>query len=192
MSYFSNGWCPGLSEDEELHQYVLYDTKPEKKRPRIINLDDDKDKNKSEIKYEPPSSLTVHMSKIFMPELQPKAHQENNGKKGRSVSTSFSVLSLNALLARARSPQQTETKTKLSHPTITVNKACSSQNFSPSLSMAPYNRQPGAMKTQSLPSLHPHATPHLSLWTETALSERNNNQIKSGVVTGLLNRLRLW
>ena len=84
---------------------MLYDTKPEKKRPRRINLDDDdKDKNKSEVRYEPPSSLTVHMSKISMPELQPKAQQEKNGTKGRPVSTSFIVLSLNALLAHARFP----------------------------------------------------------------------------------------
>lgn len=119
---------------------MLYDTQPKKKRPRRIRLDDDdKDKNKSEIRYEPPSSLTVHMSKISMPELQPKAQQEKNGRKDRSVSTSFTVFSLNTLLARARSPQQTEMKTKLSHPPIAVNKSCSSQNFSPSLSMAPYN-----------------------------------------------------
>jgi hypothetical protein len=59
----------GLSEDEELHQYVLYDTQEAKKGPKRINLDDDpKDK------YTPPKNLTVHLSKISMPELQPKGH----------------------------------------------------------------------------------------------------------------------
>ena len=53
----------------ELHQYVLYDTE-KKKGPKRINLDDDA---KSKDKYKPPSSLTVHLSKIDMPELQPKA-----------------------------------------------------------------------------------------------------------------------
>ncbi|KAL9713695.1 hypothetical protein Ac2012v2_003306 [Leucoagaricus gongylophorus] len=72
----------GLSEDEELHQYVLYDAKSERKGPRRINLDDD-DKNKSKTRYEPPNSLIIHMSKISMPELQPKAQQANNGKKAR-------------------------------------------------------------------------------------------------------------
>ncbi|KAJ6558515.1 hypothetical protein DFH09DRAFT_532827 [Mycena vulgaris] len=54
--------------EEELHQYVLYDTQ-ERKGPKRINLDDtDKAKNK----YVPPESLTVHLSKIAMPELQPQ------------------------------------------------------------------------------------------------------------------------
>ncbi|KXN86622.1 hypothetical protein AN958_09926 [Leucoagaricus sp. SymC.cos] len=76
----------GLSEDEELHQYVLYDTNPEKKGPRRINLDDDdKDKNK---KYVPPNSLTVHLSKIPMPELQPKAQPDDKTKKDGKKSQS--------------------------------------------------------------------------------------------------------
>jgi len=51
--------------EEELHQYVLYDTQPQK-GPRRINLD-------TSNKYKPPESLTVHLSKIPMPELQPRA-----------------------------------------------------------------------------------------------------------------------
>ncbi|KAJ7078862.1 hypothetical protein B0H15DRAFT_954281 [Mycena belliarum] len=54
--------------DEEMHQYVLYDTQ-QRKGPKRINLDDT-DKAKS--KYAPPESLTVHLSKIAMPELQPQ------------------------------------------------------------------------------------------------------------------------
>ncbi|EDR14637.1 uncharacterized protein LACBIDRAFT_305473 [Laccaria bicolor S238N-H82] len=74
----------GLSEEEELHQYVLYDTIQSKKGPRRINLDDD-GKNKN--KYTPPNSLTIHLSKISMPELQPKASTPQDkttkdGKKG--------------------------------------------------------------------------------------------------------------
>ncbi|EIN09411.1 hypothetical protein PUNSTDRAFT_85754 [Punctularia strigosozonata HHB-11173 SS5] len=57
-------------EEAELHQYVVYDAAPAAKGPRRINLDDDKGKGKE--KYEPPSRLTVHLSKIPMPELQPK------------------------------------------------------------------------------------------------------------------------
>lgn len=57
-----------MDDDEGLHQYVLYDEKEQRKGPRIINLDDEK-KNK----YAPPKSLTVHLSKISIPELQPKA-----------------------------------------------------------------------------------------------------------------------
>lgn len=63
---------PGI--EEELHQYVLYDT--ERKGPKRINLDDtDKSKNK----YTPPESLTVHLSKIAMPELQPQVKGVPNG-----------------------------------------------------------------------------------------------------------------
>ncbi|KAJ6593653.1 hypothetical protein B0H19DRAFT_1091407 [Mycena capillaripes] len=56
--------------EEELHQYVLYDTQV-RKGPKRINLDDTTDKSKN--KYAPPESLTVHLSKIAMPELQPQA-----------------------------------------------------------------------------------------------------------------------
>ncbi|KAJ7668442.1 hypothetical protein DFH06DRAFT_1181689 [Mycena polygramma] len=56
--------------EEELHQYVLYDTQV-RKGPKRINLDDTADKSKN--KYAPPESLTVHLSKIPMPELQPQA-----------------------------------------------------------------------------------------------------------------------
>ena len=63
-------------EDEDLHQYVLYDTQESKKGPRRINLDDDpKDK------YAPPKNLTVHLSKISMPELQPKGHGKDKNYK---------------------------------------------------------------------------------------------------------------
>ncbi|KAG5647919.1 hypothetical protein DXG03_007843 [Asterophora parasitica] len=63
----------GLSEGAELHQYVLYDTgeKQRSQGPRRINLDDNAKPSKSS--YSPPTSLTVHLSKIDMPELQPKA-----------------------------------------------------------------------------------------------------------------------
>ncbi|KAF4593156.1 hypothetical protein EYR38_008868 [Pleurotus pulmonarius] len=58
--------------EEEIHQYVLYDTiASPQKGPRRIKLDGDDDKTKS--KYTPPNSLTIHISKIPMPELQPKA-----------------------------------------------------------------------------------------------------------------------
>ncbi|KAG6886198.1 hypothetical protein C0993_010760 [Termitomyces sp. T159_Od127] len=53
-----------------LHQYVVYD-EAKKKGPRRINLDDVKPTTTAT--YTPPTSLTVHLSKIDMPELQPKA-----------------------------------------------------------------------------------------------------------------------
>jgi len=68
----------GLSEEAELHQYVLYDTREGKKGPRRINLDDDM-KNK----YAPPQNLTVHLSKISMPELQPKIQTNEKHKEDK-------------------------------------------------------------------------------------------------------------
>ena len=65
----------GLDEEEGLHQYVLYDQKDPKKGPRVINLDDDDKK-----KYAPPKNLTVHLSKIAMPELQPPKSPGSNDK----------------------------------------------------------------------------------------------------------------
>src|SRR5229473_1705076 len=49
----------GLDDDQELHQYVLYDTgptAPTQKGPRRINLNDgpDNDKQKMDPKYAPP------------------------------------------------------------------------------------------------------------------------------------------
>ena len=60
----------GLEEEEALHQYVIYDTE-KAKGPRRINLDDPSPStNKT---YRPPTSISVHLSKIDMPELRPKA-----------------------------------------------------------------------------------------------------------------------
>lgn len=50
---------------EELHQYVVYDA--QLRGPRRIKLDDPPANT-----YTPPSSLTVHLSKIPMPELRPQ------------------------------------------------------------------------------------------------------------------------
>ncbi|PPR01691.1 hypothetical protein CVT24_001519 [Panaeolus cyanescens] len=76
----------GLSDDEELYQYVLYDTEV-KKGPKRINLDDGV-KNK----YAPPQNLVIHLSKISMPELQPKAHgsdkKDSKKKDDKKASTS--------------------------------------------------------------------------------------------------------
>lgn len=60
------------------------------KGPRIINLDDNSGKGKNK-EYIPPTSLTVHLSKIDIPELRPRGtpfdrqpttrHDQDSGKK---------------------------------------------------------------------------------------------------------------
>lgn len=75
-----NGAYQGL--DEELHQYVSYDTvMPKGQGPRRIKLDDPdpKGKNRSKDGYTPPESLLVHLSKIDMPELRPRPEVKDPG-----------------------------------------------------------------------------------------------------------------
>jgi hypothetical protein len=68
-----------MDEEGELHQYVIYEqTKP--KGPKIIKLDDPKGKNSDIENYTPPTSLTVHLSKIDMPELKPRVNSQPPGK----------------------------------------------------------------------------------------------------------------
>lgn len=67
--------------EEELHQYVSYDTSNKAKGPRRINLNDPNPKGKSRSKddYTPPESLVIHLSKIDMPELRPRAEVKDPG-----------------------------------------------------------------------------------------------------------------
>lgn len=75
----------GLDEDQELHQYVVYDTdKP--KGPKRINLNDPA--SSSLTAYVPPSSLSVHLSKIDMPELQPRAERRQPSSSRKASSSS--------------------------------------------------------------------------------------------------------
>ncbi|KAF7794379.1 hypothetical protein EIP86_005513 [Pleurotus ostreatoroseus] len=63
----------GIDEDEPLHQYVVYDTAQAKRKgPRRINLDDPNSSTSTTKAYAPPTSLSIHLSKIDMPELQPR------------------------------------------------------------------------------------------------------------------------
>lgn len=81
-------WYKTSGYDEELHQYVNTgfegsesETRKGKGR-RIINLNDPSIPSTSAQptpSYEPPSSLTIHLSKISMPELEPKT-KENKPK----------------------------------------------------------------------------------------------------------------
>lgn len=71
----------GSGLDEDLHHYYDYDSEPKKTGPKRINLDDSKGDRKD--KYVPPTSLTVHLSKIPIPELELKLKpkQDLKGKK---------------------------------------------------------------------------------------------------------------
>ncbi|KAI9509788.1 hypothetical protein F5148DRAFT_1185190 [Russula earlei] len=84
-----------LSED--LHQYVVYDTKPT--ALQRIKLD-----GPSRNAYTPPSSLTVHLSKIPMPELHPSAMAlENHSSPETPMSSSTpSTPSIRPPLPQAR------------------------------------------------------------------------------------------
>ncbi|THH10762.1 hypothetical protein EW145_g1104 [Phellinidium pouzarii] len=77
--------------EDDLHQYVQSDAAhltslSGKKGPRIIKLDNNAE---SSDKYKPPESLSVYLSKIPMPELEPKAQgtdrsrEEKDNHKGK-------------------------------------------------------------------------------------------------------------
>ncbi|CAE6454880.1 unnamed protein product [Rhizoctonia solani] len=61
--------------EEELHQYLRYeDEKPTApKGPKVIKLDGSPPKESPMKAYKPPQTLTIHLSKIAMPELAPIA-----------------------------------------------------------------------------------------------------------------------
>ncbi|KAG8691655.1 hypothetical protein FRC11_013671 [Ceratobasidium sp. 423] len=61
--------------EEELHQYLRYeDEKPTApKGPKVIKLDASPPKESPPKTYKPPQTLTIHLSKIPMPELAPIA-----------------------------------------------------------------------------------------------------------------------
>lgn len=71
-------------EDDNLHQYVQYDAPASRasktastgrKGPKIIKLDDEETPSKGKkSEYKPPDSIVVYLSKIPMPELQPKVN----------------------------------------------------------------------------------------------------------------------
>ena len=80
--YFNFAEVTARSLSEELHQYVIYDAQTSGRLQRI-KLDDPPNA------YTPPSSLTVHLSKIPMPELQPRAGAPSPPPKSpRNVSSS--------------------------------------------------------------------------------------------------------
>lgn len=180
----------GLSDEEELHQYVLYDTKPEKKGPRIINLDDnDKDKNKN--KYIPPNSLTIHLSKIPMPELQPKAQQGADGKRAPARAPSPPSVH-QSKTKNGKNKLSRSSKDMLSHPPVNhPNKPQykpPSPNHQPQF-LASYQGQPGAMNSRPPPSSSPRPYSGPS-HPPPSPSAQNSNQSKPGVVTSLFDRLR--
>ncbi|KAG6837359.1 hypothetical protein H0H93_010961 [Arthromyces matolae] len=102
-------------EDAELHQYVVYDT-AQKKGPRRINLDDNV---KPTTTYTPPTSLTVHLSKIDMPELQPKPSERPSGSwyKEASKDTSTRDGSSSPGRDKGKDYKKKENNSKASRPT---------------------------------------------------------------------------
>ncbi|KAH7094037.1 hypothetical protein BKA62DRAFT_834410 [Auriculariales sp. MPI-PUGE-AT-0066] len=66
--------------EENLHFYPTYNEAPVK-GPKVIKLDD----SPSAAPYQPPMNLIIHLSKIPMPELQPKPKQSSrHQRKGSS------------------------------------------------------------------------------------------------------------
>lgn len=99
---FDSAWA-GVAE--ELHQYVSYDTAQTKTQgPRRINLNDPdpKGKNPSKDGYTPPESLLIHLSKIDMPELRPRAEVKDPGPELGWVPAPPPTLSSNPFLCKGK------------------------------------------------------------------------------------------
>jgi hypothetical protein len=69
---------------EELHQYVIYDSQPA--ASQRIKLD-----GPASNAYRPPSSLTVHLSKIPIPELRPRPIPQKDRQSSGSLSKKASM-----------------------------------------------------------------------------------------------------
>ncbi|KAI0060235.1 hypothetical protein BV25DRAFT_1871265 [Artomyces pyxidatus] len=102
----------GLSNATDLHQYVIYDNHASSSAPgpRIIKLDDPPARGNRD--YRPPSSLTVHLSKIDMPELRPRAEPTSSRAKGGTP--------VPPPPSRARTPQPQPSPSQLNNPGLYV------------------------------------------------------------------------
>jgi hypothetical protein len=69
----------GVSDNEELFQYVVYDQEKSNGPKQRINLDDEN--HKSTGIYTPPTSITIHLSKIDIPELRPRLTADKSREK---------------------------------------------------------------------------------------------------------------
>jgi len=92
---------------EELHQYVIYDNKPSVGlQLQRIKLDDSPANA-----YTPPSSLTVHLSKIPMPELRPHPNPRPASPPPMPSPRSFSAPSPTS----SSSPRPPQVRTSSAH-----------------------------------------------------------------------------
>jgi hypothetical protein len=118
-----------VRHDEDLHQYVsMEDAQPANTGPKVINLDDGR--KKKDKPYVPPQTVTVHLSKIAMPELQPKAKPPSpksahavpssssspNNKPGKSSGRPGRDQSPSRPAAGSSHPSSSSSSNKLSKP----------------------------------------------------------------------------
>ncbi|KZT64601.1 hypothetical protein DAEQUDRAFT_732458 [Daedalea quercina L-15889] len=98
--------------EEQLHQYVSYDASSTTKGPRRIKLDDPDPKGKSRSKdgYTPPDSLLVHLSKIDMPELRPRAEVKDPGPELGWVPDAATIINITPEPAKGKGMHKEDTK----------------------------------------------------------------------------------
>jgi hypothetical protein len=72
-------------DDQELHQYVGMSFDEDAGKGKDINLDDNPTAPR-ETAYQPPNTHSIHLSKIPMPELEPKTNNSKNSKPGANSS----------------------------------------------------------------------------------------------------------
>ncbi|KAF8329404.1 uncharacterized protein EI90DRAFT_3062502 [Cantharellus anzutake] len=128
-----------VGDEEELHQYVKYgeaeDTKG-KKPHRVINLDDAPAAKK--VEYKPPTSLTIHLSKIELPDLIPNKRQPPTSPQSLNpVDTRFGLPSR----ARAATPEPPKSET-LKQPNDRRRRNSFGPSPKPSKPQSPTSSQP--------------------------------------------------
>ncbi|OJA11972.1 hypothetical protein AZE42_07236 [Rhizopogon vesiculosus] len=146
--------------DKELYQYVLYDTTTiPPKGPKLINLDDKKDKGKVK-DYTPPNNIVVHLSKIDMPELQPRSAPSGgalgalNGqtKDGKTKESRRDQKEREKKVKESSDKEQREMK-KREKERATEKAKLRSKSSSPALAS---HISPHAASTSRRPQVHPH------------------------------------
>ncbi|KAF9077965.1 hypothetical protein BDP27DRAFT_1207834 [Rhodocollybia butyracea] len=182
----------GLEDD--LNQYVVYDSES-KKGPRRINLDDE-NKGKKPAAYVPPSSLCIHLSKIPMPELQPSKANSHTVKesspkiKRKSQRCWLIIANAFTLVSPPSSPSTANSRSKSNRL---------SKHISPSRTPSPphvhshqvHPHQPSPSPSQLNNPIIYAAPPPPRNHSRTQSSATNSVPPASNAISGLLGRLHL-
>ncbi|KAG1854833.1 hypothetical protein DFJ58DRAFT_660192 [Suillus subalutaceus] len=167
--------------DQDLYQYVLYDTvQIPRKGPKTINLDDNKDKAKGK-DYTPPSNIVVHLSKIDMPELRPRSTVPIHPGEGRSGASKERTKDGKSKDTRkdkekkvkeSSDKERNERKKRETEHATAERAKLRSKSSAPALASPHFSSHPAS--TSQRPHVHPHQT-HLHKSSPSQLGRPANH-----------------